>query len=239
MELLLFETSWMDVWDGRAPTEPVGAIFTKPEIVALILDLAGYTPTSRRLAEYRLLEPSCGDGAFLSEIVRRLIESERIHRGAVDWSDRQLDTAVTACDLNLGFVLLARSQTCEQLQAEGCEAARAAELAEGWIQHTDFLLTSWTNLYDFVVGNPPYVRIEDLPPAVLQRYRELYKTCTDRADLYVAFFEKGLRLLSSSGCLAYVSANRFAKNLYGRALREMIARDYRVSLHHGHRPATR
>ena len=228
MELLLFETSWMDVWNGRAPTEPVGAIFTKPEIVSLILDLAGYKPRSHRLADQRLLEPSCGDGAFLSEIVRRLLESERVQRGAVDWSNRQLDSAITACDLNHGFVLLARSRTCEQLQVEGCGPARAAELAEGWIQHTDFLLANWTKLYDFVVGNPPYVRIEDLPPAVLQRYRELYKTCTDRADLYVAFFEKGLRLLSSPGCLAFISANRFAKNLYGTALRKMIARDYRV-----------
>ncbi len=228
MELLLFETSWMDVWNGRAPTEPVGAIFTKPEIASLILDLAGYSPGSRRLAEDRLLEPSCGDGAFIAEIIRRLISSERRHRGSVDWDDRHLDGAITACDLNLGFVLLARAQVCEQLQAEGCGSVRASELAEAWIQHTDFLLTSWPHLYDFVVGNPPYVRIEDLPPAVLRRYRELYRTCTDRADLYVAFFENGLRLLSAEGRLAFICANRFAKNLYGRALREMIAREYHV-----------
>ncbi len=228
MELLLFETSWMDVWEGRAPTEPVGAIFTKPEISSLILDLAGYLPEPRRLAELRLLEPSCGDGAFITEIIRRLIGSERMHMGSIDWDDRHLDSAITACDLNLGFVLLARTQVGEQLHAEGCDPIRASELAEVWIQHTDFLLTSWTHPYEFVVGNPPYVRIEDLPPAVLRRYRELYRTCTDRADLYVAFFENGLRLLSPEGRLAFICANRFAKNLYGRALREMIAREYHV-----------
>lgn len=228
MELLLFETSWMDVWEGREPTEPVGAIFTKPEVTSLILDLAGYTPEKGRLAERRLLEPSCGDGAFLAAIIQRLIASERLHRPQVDWEDAALTHALTACDLNSGFVSLARQQVVELLQNEGCPLVRARALGEQWIRHTDFLLTSWQETFDFVVGNPPYVRIEDLPPKVLSRYRELYPTCTDRADLYVAFFENGLRLLSPTGCLAFICANRFAKNLYGRGLRQLIAQDFHV-----------
>ncbi len=228
MELLFFETSWLDVWEGREPTEPVGAVFTKPEVTSLILDLAGYVPENSRLAERRLLEPSCGDGAFLAAIIRRLIASERWHCAQVNWEDPALARALTACDLNSGFVALARAQVADLLQAEGCPPARALALGEQWILHADFLLTSWPDTFDFVIGNPPYVRIEELPARVLSRYRELYPTCTDRADLYVAFFENGLRLLSISGCLAYICANRFAKNLYGRGLRRLIARDFHV-----------
>lgn len=228
MELLLFETSWMDVWEGREPTEPVGAVFTKPDVTSLILDLAGYVPTAGRLAERRLLEPSCGDGAFLAAIIHRLVESERLHRRQVDWADDALTHALTACDLNSGFVTIARDQVVDLLQGEGCPPARARALGEQWIRHSDFLLTNWPDPFDFVVGNPPYVRIEELPPRVLQRYRELYPTCTDRADLYVAFFENGLRLLSPTGCLAYICANRFAKNLYGRGLRQLIAQKFHV-----------
>ncbi len=228
MELLLFETSWMDVWEGREPTEPVGAVFTKPEVTSLILDLAGYTPENGRLAERRLLEPSCGDGAFLAAIIHRLIASERLHCTQVNWADAILARALTACDLNNGFVSLARQQVAVLLEKEGCPPLRARALGEQWIRHTDFLLTSWQENFDFVVGNPPYVRIEDLPPKVLSRYRELYPTCADRADLYVAFFENGLRLLSPSGCLAFICANRFAKNLYGRGLRQLIAQDFHV-----------
>ena len=72
MELLLFEKSWLDVWEGHEPHDPVGAVFTKPEIIGLILDLAGYAPTKARLIGFRLLEPSCGDGAFVTEAIRRL-----------------------------------------------------------------------------------------------------------------------------------------------------------------------
>lgn len=228
MTLQLFEQDWRDVWDGAAPTEPIGAVFTKVEVTEFIMDLAGYDPQAKRLAASRLLEPSCGDGAFLTIAVRRLLESEQRFRSTIDWSDPDLANAIKACDVNIGFVIEARNKIAEQLVAAGCPSARAKALVEEWVEHSDFLLKVWREKFDHVIGNPPYVRIEDLPGKVLQRYRETYQTCVERADLYVAFFEQGLHLLSPDGNLAFICANRFAKNLYGRALRELIARDFRV-----------
>ncbi len=228
MELELFETTWLDAWDGKEPHEPVGAVFTKPEIVALILDLAGYKPDAARLSQKRILEPSCGDGAFLGAVIERMLSSEREHSPAIDWESTNLVNAIRACDLNSSFVRLARQSVRKTLEDAGCPSTRAESLACQWIVHADFLLSNWAERFDFVVGNPPYVRIEDLPTTILQRYRLLFPTCADRADLYIAFFEKGLRLLAADGCLAYICANRFTKNLYGRRLRELIAREYRV-----------
>ena len=228
MSLLLFETNWRDVWEDHTPDQPVGAVFTKPEIIELILDMAGYTPEKNRLADSRLLEPSCGDGAFLAAAVTRLLSSELTHRGHIDWGDESIGQAITACDVNSGFVAEARRHVTDQLIVAGCPTARAEALAERWVEHADFLLTMRSNRFDYVVGNPPYVRIEELPERVLRRYRETFATCADRADLYVAFFEQGLRLLSERGALAFICANRFAKNLYGRGLRELIARQFHV-----------
>ena len=228
MSLLLFETNWRDVWEDHTPDQPVGAVFTKPEIIELILDMAGYTPEKNRLADSRLLEPSCGDGAFLAAAVTRLLSSELTHRGHIDWGDESIGQAITACDVNSGFVAEARRHVTDQLIGAGCPTARAEALAERWVEHADFLLTMRSNRFDYVVGNPPYVRIEELPERVLRRYRETFATCADRADLYVAFFEQGLRLLSERGALAFICANRFAKNLYGRGLRELIARQFHV-----------
>ena len=47
-----------------AGVEQRGAVFTRREVVDFILDLAGYQ-SSRPLFEFRLLEPSIGDGDFL------------------------------------------------------------------------------------------------------------------------------------------------------------------------------
>ncbi len=56
------------------PLREAGVVYTKPWMVELVLDLAGYLP-EKRLADLVALEPSAGDGAFLSAMVRRLVES--------------------------------------------------------------------------------------------------------------------------------------------------------------------
>jgi hypothetical protein len=227
MTMDLFSTTWRDYWGGAESAEPVGAIFTRIEVVRLILDLADYIPT-RRLRDFRLLEPSCGDGAFLREIVSRLALSEKTHGTRIDWHDKRFEDAIRAADINAASVEAARRITEGLLTLNGCDVVRAKQLASTWILHTDFLLHNWQSKYDFVVGNPPYVRIEDLPKSVLTRYRELYESTSDRADIYVAFIQRGLETLSPSGVLSYICANRFSKNKYGASLRRIIANNYRV-----------
>mgnify|MGYP002727723848 FL=1 len=53
-----------------------GDVFTSPEVVSYILDLVGY-PADKDLSKTSVLEPSCGEGEFVIEIVRRLQESSR------------------------------------------------------------------------------------------------------------------------------------------------------------------
>lgn len=224
----LFSTTWEDLWAGHAVREPVGAVFTKPEIVDLILDLAGYSPDSRRLAETRVLEPSCGDGAFVTRVVDRLVASEREFGSALGWCDPLLDDALRAADINGASLGAARDGVLVQLLRAGCPATRAHELTGTWFVQTDFLLHQWGRGFDLIVGNPPYVRIEDLPRQVLTEYRAMFTALGDRADLYIAFIEQGLTLLSDGGVLAFITANRFAKNLYGRGIRRLIAQKYRV-----------
>ncbi len=226
--LELFETNWREVWAGAEDAAAVGAIYTKPEIVDLILDLAEYRPEVKRLSTHRLLEPSCGDGAFLQAIVCRVVSSERIHGGQINWNNSDLDQCVRAIDLSEAAVASARTLIVEVLVGEGCPKIRATTLAATWAIQGDFLLVDWEEKFSVVVGNPPYVRLEDLPKRVLAEYRRRFATLTDRADLYIAFFERGLQLLDAEAVLAFICANRFAKNQYGSALRRLIAERYRV-----------
>jgi hypothetical protein len=222
----LFSTTWEDLWEGHDGLAQVGAVFTRPEIVDLILDLAGYTTGGARLAERRVLEPSCGDGAFVTKVIDRLVASEFEHGAA--WDDPVLEDSLRAADINPGALAAARTAAARQLRDAGCSPARACELTSLWFVQTDFLLHPWAHGFELVVGNPPYVRIEELPKRVLAQYRSAFTTLGDRADLYVAFIERGLELLSGSGALAFITANRFAKNLYGRGIRRLIARTHRV-----------
>src|SRR4051812_20852749 len=128
----LFSTTWQDLWGAHESREPVGAVFTRPEIVDLILDLAGYSPSGVRLAETRVLEPSCGDGAFVSRVIGRLIESERQVGSALGWEDPLLSQAVRAADINQTSLDAARTMAVNQLHEAGCSPSRATELAEAW-----------------------------------------------------------------------------------------------------------
>ena len=224
----LFPLDWREVWKDAETVEPVGSVYTKREIVDFMLDLAGYRVDAARLAERRVLEPGCGDGAFLAAVTDRLVESEVRTAGQIRWKDHVLDEAVTACDISQAAVDASREAVSRQLSALGCPPRRAQQLADRWVRRADFLLEEWNAQFDLVIGNPPYVRIEDLPRRVLVAYRERYATVTDRADLYVPFFERGLELLSEHGVLAFICANRFTKNKYGEALRKLIADRYHV-----------
>ena len=79
--------------------------------------------------------------------------------------------------------------------------------------------------FDIVIGNPPYVRhekIKELKPAL----KEIYETYTGVADLYVYFFEKGIKLLKENGCLSYITSNKYTRANYGKKLREYILKYY-------------
>ncbi|PSF34956.1 type II restriction endonuclease [Aphanothece hegewaldii CCALA 016] len=75
--------------------------------------------------------------------------------------------------------------------------------------------------FDVVIGNPPYVRqeqIRELKPALQLEY-ECY---TGMADLYVYFYEKGFNLLKSGGHLTYISSNKYFRSGYGEKLRKFL-----------------
>src|SRR5215204_5647704 len=64
--------------DTIPPNAKHGVVYTKPWVVELMLDLAGYTEGSD-LASFFALEPAAGEGNFLIPMARRLIESANLH----------------------------------------------------------------------------------------------------------------------------------------------------------------
>ena len=112
------------------------------------------------------------------------------------------------------------------LVALGCAEFQAVELANNWLHCGDFLLSPVEGKFDFVVGNPPYIRQESIPDLVLEEYRRMYSAMYDRADIYVAFYQRSLDLLKEKGVLSFICADRWTKNKYGRPLRGVISEGF-------------
>ena len=207
----------------RSSGETHGVVLTKPHVVELILDLAGYSQ-DRDLPRMRLLEPACGQGAFLVPAVERLMNAAKAARV----KPGKLANCVRAFDIDEEHVAISRAAVAEMLRLHGAGDADAGGLAQTWVRQGDFLLAPLDRGFDAVVGNPPYIRIEQIAPALQAEYRARYQSLYDRADLYVAFIEHGLDLLGPRGVLSFVCADRWMLNRYGAPLRRLIADQYHV-----------
>lgn len=203
-----------------------GAIYTRPEVVHAILDLVGYTD-DQPLHARRLLEPSFGAGSFLLPAIDRLIAAWRRFGSAP--KAPKLARAIRAVELHEETFAATRRAVVLRLVALEVDVHDAELLADAWLVRGDFLLAGLEGEFDVVVGNPPYVRQERIPEALLLEYRRRYKTVYDRADLYVPFYERGLDLLRDGGKLGYICANRWVKNKYGGPLREKIATGFHLA----------
>ena len=76
--------------------------------------------------------------------------------------------------------------------------------------------------FDVVIGNPPYVRVDDIPKSLKPLYKSSYNTSVGKYDLYYLFFECGINYLSQKGILAYITPNKFCAANSGVALRNLI-----------------
>lgn len=201
-----------------------GEVFTRRWVVELILDLSGFTP-DRDLGGMVAVEPSCGSGAFLAPMTERLIESCRRH----DRPLADIRTALRAFDLLPVNAEVARKTVAGALVDAGLGEVEATSIATDCVECADFLLAPHgDDVADFVLGNPPYIRLEDVPPNRSAAYRRACPTMRGRSDIFVGFIEMGLRILSDNGVLGYIVADRWMHNQYGAELRRLISSRYAV-----------
>ncbi len=218
--------------ESRTPVEAMasdarGMVFTRAEVVNFILDLVGYQ-AGRPLPGYRMLEPSFGKGDFLLAIIDRLLEAWR--RTGDDISPLALADSIRAVELDPEMFSATRLAVIARLEREGFTPETALELAGHWLRQGDYLLLPSETDFDFVVGNPPYVRQERIPEKLLNEYRRRYATLYDRADLYVPFLERSLLSLKDGGVLGFICPDRWMKNRYGGPLRNLIARHFNLRI---------
>jgi len=154
-----------------------------------------------------VLDPGCGYGAFVEGILR--------------WCKRKRVVPPEILGLEKDSRLLA--ETKESLGDKG-----KVKLLE-----QDFLLEESIPRADFVIGNPPYVRLERLSVSERKIYRSRFKTAFNRFDLYILFFEKALKSLTSSGRLVFITPEKFEYTLSSGPLRRFMATNYHVEeIHH-------
>ena len=203
-----------------------GAVYTRLETVDFILNLAGYLP-DYPLHTCTLLEPSFGNGDFLVRAVERLLTSY-FRANSHDTAVSDLRGAIAGYEINPDAASETVGRLTELLSRFGFDLEQTCSLLGDWLKNDDFLLADIRSSFDFVVGNPPYVRQELIPDRLMAEYRSRFETIYDRADLYIPFIERSLKLLKDGAVLGFICADRWMKNKYGGPLRALVSRGYHL-----------
>ncbi len=144
--------------------EKLGQVFTPQSIVAEMLQM--------RKNDGRVLEPSCGNGAFFRNIPE-----------------------------------------CVGVEIDAQHCPKSA-------LNIDFFDYPLTEKFDTIIGNPPYVRYQDIAPSTKAKLRsDLFD---ERSNLYLFFIEKCIKHLNKHGELIFITPRDFLKSTSAIRLNQFI-----------------
>ena len=208
-----------------------GEFYTPLPVVKLILDSVGYAK-GNQLRKKTLLDPACGSGSFLVEALKRYISDVKEEAEIYGWSQvlEELcnNLRIWGLDLNPFSCLMAKVRFVVELLPYYVKAIQSNPsflIPKPPIFCSDFLLESefTENSIDFIIGNPPYVGVTQIPKEKRRLYQRKFRTSKGRLNLYILFIERAINLLKTNGMLGFLVPTAFmVYSGYGKALREYI-----------------
>lgn len=89
------------------------------------------------------------------------------------------------------------------------------------------VLPKYAGKMDYVLGNPPYVRVHNFGESY-DEFKDFEFGQGGMADLYLVFYEVGIKMLNESGVLSYIAPSSFFTSLAGKNFRNWIVRTNKV-----------
>tara|TARA_R110002050_G_scaffold33007_2_gene84474 strand:+ start:62981 stop:66223 length:3243 start_codon:yes stop_codon:yes gene_type:complete len=200
------------------------------------------------LLQLTICDPACGSGAFLNQALDFLIrehqyvdelETALLGGGFVfpNIENTVLENNIFGVDLNEESVEIAKlslwlrtAQPRRKLNSLNnnikCgnslidSKAVAGDKAFKWEE--EFAHVFDKGGFDVVIGNPPYVRLQNIDEQSRIYFNNNYLTAFKNYDLYVLFTEKVKFLISQNGIAAYIMPNKFITTDYGGNLKKLL-----------------
>ena len=190
--------------------ERYGVVYTPDVIVSYIVN-----ETIKKNIE-TICDPSCGTGVFLIGAVKRLHKltgkpvSEIIENNI--YGADILEDHIEYCKILLTLYMLS---TGEEKKSLSFNLSVCNSLTFDWEKYHP-------QGFDAVIGNPPYVRIQDISEDEKEELKTRWVTCNGSYNLYFSFFELGMAILNRKGVLGYITANSFFTSFAGKTLRKWL-----------------
>jgi REP element-mobilizing transposase RayT len=82
--------------------------------------------------------------------------------------------------------------------------------------------------FDVIIGNPPYVRVQNLNHNEIDYFKSNKITAFKRVDISTLFFELSSTILKQFGILGFITSNQFQTAEYGNEIRKFIKTQFRI-----------
>ena len=204
------------------------------------------------LLQITILDPACGSGAFLNAALQFLMAEHRLidemeakvagsslvfqdvensilenNLFGVDINEESVEIAQLALWLRTAKPHRKLNTLSENIKCGNSlisDPAIAGEKAFNWQEQ--FPKVFEKGGFDVVIGNPPYVRVQQLDYETIDFLKSIYKTALKRIDMSLCFIEKSKELIKSNGIVSFITSNQFLTTEYGQAMRKFLLEDY-------------
>jgi adenine-specific DNA-methyltransferase len=182
-----------------------GVVFTPEWIVNFMVD--EILISQKITGDEKILDAGCGEGVFAAIAAKKFskISGKKI--------EKVIEDNIYFADISEEYV----EKTKQNLQ----------KLSENKITKfnaitDDFCFHTFKEKFDFIIGNPPYVRIQNLNDRREQLQKYYATASSGSIDLYFCFFEQAIRLLNEGGKIAFITPNSHFYSAAGKNLRNLM-----------------
>ena len=194
-----------------------GRIYTPLYIVENILDLSGYFGTT--ILKKHVIDNSCGDGAFICEIVRRYCKKAQEENFTIEELSKDLSIYIHGIEID-------KTERDKCIYNVNLVVKEYGVINVDWdIRCADTLqVHDYDKKMDYVLGNPPYVRVHNLGDS-FDDIKQFSFSQGGMTDLFIVFYEIGLKMLNETGVLGYITPSSFFNSLAGSFMRKTFVYD--------------
>ena len=193
--------------------QQLGQVFTPKEIVGFMIRKVNPT------MQHSIIEPSCGDGAFILGLLDFFLEQGNNIDDIKDWFEHKLvaldidNDALEQCKNNITNWFYKNNISNINLSNIKCVDA---------LTYGSFETINNSLSFDICIGNPPYIQAKHIDKSQLDFIKANFKSCQkSKPNLYYAFIEKFLAL---SNRLMFIVPNSFLSNLSGQYITELVSK---------------